>query len=520
MLDKHAKPTPFSYLGTDLSAGIVVFLVALPLCLGIALASGAPLFSGIVTGMVGGLIVVWLSGSQLAISGPAAGLTLIVLNGIDQLGGYEAFLAAVVLAGVFQLGLGVLKAGFFASFFPHSVIKGLLAAIGLILILKQIPHFLGVDQDFFGDLAFWQPDGFNTFSELIYAFGHIETGVVIIGSVTLAILLLWEQPFIKNTKALKTVPGPLLAVIVAVILKLIFDGIPGLQISQAHLVSLPILDSWDTLNASLPQPNFSVLSNPQVYLVALSLGLVASLETLLSVEATDKLDPLKRHTPMNRELFAQGIGNMLCGFIGGLPMTAVIVRSSANINSGGKTRMSGFIHGIFLLLSVAFIPQILNLIPLAALAAVLLLVGYKLISVQIIKRMWKLGWAQFIPFAVTVIAIVATDLLPGISIGMVVGIFFVIRENYNHAFKKEAVIPGETPTYRFILSENVTFLNKAHIQKELHHLPEGSKVIIDGSLTRFIDYDALETINEFRMVADERAVEVELVNLPANGRNL
>jgi MFS superfamily sulfate permease-like transporter len=506
-------------LGNDLPAGIVVFLVALPLCLGIALASGAPLFSGILTGIIGGLLVSMLSGSQLAVSGPAAGLAVIVLNGIEDMGGFEAFLVAVILAGIIQLVLGFLKAGFVALFFPNSVIKGLLAAIGLILILKQIPHFLGVDQDFFGNLAFWQADGYNTFSEIIYSFGHIETGIVLIGAISLSILLLWERPFMKQIKLFKNVPGALIAVVVAVVLKLLFDG-TSLEVGSSHLVELPIISSWSEMQQSLSFPDFSILSNPQVYILAISLGLIASVETLLSLEATDKLDPQKRTSSPNRELLAQGVGNIVAGFIGGLPMTAVIVRSSANINSGGKTRMSSFIHGLLLCLSVFFIPELLNHIPLSALAAVLLMVGYKLISVDVVKRQWKLGRDQFIPFAVTVLAIVLTDLLIGIVIGMVVGAYIVLRENYKHAFHKEPVQDAEPSSVRLVLSEQVTFLNKAHIQRELNSLPKGSRVIIDGSQSRFIDHDVLETINEFRQVAGEREVDVQLVKLHHNGEDI
>lgn len=521
MANHKTSEITFKWIGADISAGLVVFLVALPLCLGIALASGAPLFSGIITGIVGGVLVALLSGTSLAVSGPAAGLTVIVLNGIEDLGGFEAFLAALVLAGIIQLILGFMKAGFIGLFFPHSVIKGLLAAIGVILILKQIPHFFGVDQDFFGDFAFWQANGLNTFSEIFYSLTHIHIGVVIIGIVSLAIILLWDQPYMKGNAILRNIPGALIAVVVAVLLKFLFDNyMPGWRIEESHLVSLPLLNNWGDVQQSLAHPDFAVLSNPKVYLVALSLGFIASIETLLSVEATDKMDPMKRHSPMNRELFAQGAGNIVCGLIGGLPMTAVIVRSTANISAGGRTKLASFFHGIFLLISVVSIPFLLNQIPLAALAAVLLVVGYKLVSIRIIRQQWKQGRDQFIPFIVTLLAIVFTDLLIGVLIGLVVGMYSILRENYRHAFHSKRVELNGRTTVELTLSEQVTFLNKAHILRELHGLPEKSHVVIDGSNSTFIDHDVLETIYDFNRTAEDKQIVVDLINIDRNGRNI
>ncbi|MDQ4140273.1 MAG: SulP family inorganic anion transporter, partial [Bacteroidota bacterium] len=392
-------------IGSDLPAGLVVFLVALPLCLGISLASGAPLLAGVIAGVVGGIVVALVSGSQLSVSGPAAGLTVIVLNGITKLGSFEAFQLAVVIAGVLQLVLGFLKAGIIGHYFPSGVIKGMLAAIGLTLILKQIPHFLGADKDFFGDMEFFQFDGRNTFTEMTYAFQHIEKGALIVGVVSLLIIILWDNPKLKKFAIFKLVPSALIAVLVALGLNFFFkSSSPNLTIGNEHLVQLPSMDSWTKLVAQLTQPDWSALGNVDVYILAITIAIIASLETLLSVEAVDRMDPLKRVTPTNRELKAQGIGNFISGLLGGLPMTAVIVRSSANINSGAKTKLSAFFHGILLLVSVLFLSPFLNQIPLSALAAVLLVVGYKLTKPSLYVSQFKLGLEQFIPFIVTILA--------------------------------------------------------------------------------------------------------------------
>ncbi|MBC5994425.1 SulP family inorganic anion transporter [Pontibacter cellulosilyticus] len=503
-----------SSLGKDIPAGLVVFLVALPLCLGISLASGAPLFSGILTGIVGGVVVALLSGSQLSVSGPAAGLTVIVLNGIETLQSFEGFLLAVVLAGAFQLVLGFLKAGVIGLYFPSSVIKGMLAAIGLILILKQIPHFMGADEDFFGEMNFFQPDGRTTFSELIYAFSAINLGALIVGIISLTILIVWDMAWLKRFKFFKLVPGALIVVLVSIALNELFKSIaPELAISASHLVSLPVMAGLSEVGNELRLPDFSMLTNPQVYVVAITIAIVASLETLLSVEAVDKLDPHKRRTPTNRELKAQGVGNMISGLIGGLPMTAVIVRSSANVAAGGETKLSSFFHGILLLLSVLFLANFLNLIPLSALAAVLLVVGFKLTKPALYKSQLKIGSEQFIPFIVTILAILFTDLLVGISIGLAVGVFYILKANYKSPYFYHKEEQQDKNVIRIKLSEHVSFLNKASIILTLDHLPKNSHVIIDGENSEYIDYDVLEAIQEFKKTAHERNIVVEVLNI-------
>ena len=456
-----------------------------------------------------------LSGSQLSVSGPAAGLTVIVLNGIESLQSFEGFLLAVVLAGALQVVLGFVKAGVIGLYFPSSVIKGMLAAIGLILILKQIPHFMGADDDFFGEMNFIQPDGRTTFSELAHAFTAINLGALIVGVVSLIILLLWDSSWLKRFKFFKLVPGALIAVVVSIAMNELFKSMaPGLVISASHLVSLPVISSITEMGNELRLPDFGMLTNPQVYVVAITIAIVASLETLLSVEAVDKLDPHKRRTPNNRELKAQGVGNMLSGLIGGLPMTAVIVRSSANVAAGGETKMSSFFHGLLLLLSVLFLANFLNLIPLSALAAVLLTVGYKLTKPSLYKSQLKIGSEQFIPFIVTILAILFTDLLIGISVGLAVGVFYILKANYKspYFFHKEEQTDREL--IRIKLSEHVSFLNKASIVLTLDHLPNNSHVIIDGENSEYIDYDVLEAIGAFKKTAHERNIQVEIRNVP------
>lgn len=501
---------------SDLPAGLVVFLVALPLCLGIALASGAPLFSGVITGIVGGIAVGMISGSPLGVSGPAAGLTVIVLSAISSLGSFETFLLSVVLAGVFQILLGIIRAGIIGYYFPSSVIKGMLAAIGLILILKQIPHALGFDKDLVGDEDFLQKDNRNTFSEIFYALKYHSVGAIIISTISIAILWLFDRAFMKKIALFKFIPGALVVVVLGIVLNSLFSVInPQWVLTDEHLVVLPIASSLTEFGGFFTFPNFSALSNINVYITALTIAIVASLETLLCVEATDKLDPQKRNTPTNRELIAQGTGNIFAGLIGGLPLTQVIVRSSANINSGGKTKISAIFHGLLMLVCAITIPNLLNKIPLASLAAVLLLVGYKLAKVSLFKEMYKLGWEQFMPFAVTVIAILFTDLLKGIGIGMALAIFYILRKNYrtSYFFHKEDVKEGEQ--IRIQLSEEVTFLNKASIQLMLEELPEKSNVIIDGSRSVSIDFDVIEIIQNFKKHgAKEKNITIELKNIP------
>lgn len=506
----------FAYLKNDLPAGLVVFLVALPLCLGIALASGAPLFSGIIAGIVGGIVVALVSGSALSVSGPAAGLTVIVLTAIKDLGAYEIFLLSVAIAGLLQLTLGFLKAGIIGYYFPSSVIKGMLAAIGLILIFKQIPHALGYDKDSEGDFDFFQVDGENTFSEIVNAMNHLSIGAIIISVISLAILIFWDRPALKKFAFFKLVPGALIVVMLGILLNELFRLYwPGYTLDGDHLVVLPVAETVEGFVNQFTLPDFSHLSNPKVYIVAVTIAIVASLESLLSVEATDKLDPYKRNTPTNRELKAQGVGNFVSGMIGGLPLTAVIVRSSANINAGAKTKMSALFHGLFLLTSVIFLPGLLNKIPLACLAAVLLTVGYKLAKVGLFRQMFRLGWDQFLPFIVTVVAILLSDLLKGIAVGMAVSIFFILRNNYRspYFFHKEEHHTGEKIIIR--LSEDVTFLNKGSIALTLDHLPENSIVEIDGTNSKSIDMDVLEIIHNFKQTAPLKNIQLELKNVPA-----
>jgi MFS superfamily sulfate permease-like transporter len=513
--NKHVKGLTFKYLKNDLPAGLVVFLVALPLCLGIALASGAPLFSGIIAGIVGGTVVASASGSSLSVSGPAAGLTVIVLNAITTLGSYEVFLLAVTLAGVIQIVLGYLKAGIIGYYFPSNVIKGMLAAIGIILILKQIPHAVGYDADNEGDFDFLQSDGENTFTGILSALNHIHPGAVAVAAVSLFILIMWDQPFLKKYSFFKLVPGALLVVILGLVMNEWFAAsYPEWYLTGDKLVKLPVADSAAGFIGQFTMPDFSAFGNYQVYVVAITIAIIASLESLLSVEAADKLDPYKRNTPTNRELKAQGLGNFVSGLIGGLPLTAVIVRTSANINSGARTKLSSIIHGILLLVSVVGFAGYLNRIPLACLAALLLVVGYKLAKVSLFKSMYKLGWDQFLPFIVTVVAIQFSDLLKGIAIGMAVSIFFILRNNYKRAyfFHKEDHHEGEKIIIR--LAEDVTFLNKGSIALTLDHLPNNSTVLIDGSKSHNIDMDVLEIVHDFQKTARLKNIRVELKDIP------
>jgi MFS superfamily sulfate permease-like transporter len=492
----------FKHLKYDLPAGLVVYLVALPLCLGVALASTNDpelMFSGIIAGFVGGIVVAMLSGSALGVSGPAAGLVVIVLTALETLGTFEAFLLAVVLAGLLQFIAGFLKAGVIGYYFPSSVIKGMLAAIGLILIMKEIPHALGYDEDFMGDFDFEQKDGHNTFTELYYAFKFSSMGAIIISAVSMALLLLFDRPFMQRITMFRFLPGALFVVVIGTLVNLAFASFaPDLYMTGKHLVQLPVADSPSAFISFFRMPDFSAFTNPQVYVVAATLAVVASLETLLSVEATDKLDPQRRITDTDRELKAQGVGNMVAGLIGGLPVTQVIVRSSANINSGGRTKMSAIFHGFLLLSSAILIPSLLNYIPLAALACILLMVGYKLSKFTLYKQMYKLGWEQFVPFVVTVVAILFTDLLKGIGIGMLVAFYFVLLKNMQHSYHRHTERNEEGEEVIILtLSEEVTFLNKGSIQKTLRLLPEGSNVVIDGSNSVHINYDVLEAIQNF-----------------------
>ena len=506
----------FKYLKNDLPAGLVVFLVALPLCLGIALASGAPLFSGLIAGIVAGLIVAPASGSSLSVSGPAAGLTVIVLNAITDIGSFQMFTLAVMLAGLIQLVLGYVKAGIIGYYFPSNVIKGMLAAIGIILILKQIPHAIGYDIDSEGDEGFVQADGENTFTEILNSFDHIHPGAVVIALISLSILILWDRPFMKKLTFTKIIPGALIAVIVSIGLNQWFNvSFPELFLSGDKLVQIPVAKSAGDFINQFSLPDFSALANYDVYVVAVTIAIIASLESLLSVEAVDKLDPYKRNTPTNRELRAQGLGNFVSGLIGGLPITAVIVRSSANISAGAKSKLSAIVHGLLLLLSVIALAPFLNRIPLSCLAAVLLVVGYKLAKIDLFKSMYKLGWDQFLPFIITIVAIQFSDLLRGIAIGMAVAVFFILRNNYrrSHFFMKEEKDDKQKITIR--LAEDVTFLNKGNIVQTLDSLPNNSSVTIDGSQSHFIDVDVLEIIHDFKSTAKLKQINLDLKNIPS-----
>ncbi|CAH0995531.1 hypothetical protein EMA8858_01654 [Emticicia aquatica] len=496
----------FKHIKSDLPAGLVVFLVALPLCLGVALASGAPLISGVIAGAVGGIVVGLLSGSQLGVSGPAAGLTVIVLNAITEIGAYDSFLLAVVLAGIFQIILGALKAGVIGYYFPTSVIKGMLTAIGIIIILKQIPHAMGIDLDYEGDESFFQNDGQNTFSELIRVTELFNEGALMIGVISLGIMILWEQPFIKKNKILNMIPGALVAVIVGIILNTGLTILPSFfHLETNHLVALPVTNSLKDFSNLFQFPNFSAISNPLIWKTAVVIAIIASLETLLSVEATDKLDTDSRITPTNQELLAQGAGNIVSGFLGGLPLTQVIVRSSANIHAGGKTNLSTIIHGLILLICTLTIPTILNQIPLASLAIVLIMVGYKLAKPSIFKEVYKEGHDQFVPFLVTVIAVVLTDLLKGIGIGVFVAMCYILYTNYKGSIsfmrdKKNVLIQ---------FNKDIFYINKPELKQKLASLQEGDFVFIDGTKASFIDHDIFITLEEFQREVKVRNIEVE-----------
>ena len=503
----------FKNLKNDIPAGIVVFFVALPLCLGIALASGAPLFSGLISGIIGGIVVGALSGSKIGVSGPAAGLAAIVLVAIGDLGGFQNFLVAVVLAGIIQILFGILKAGVIGYFFPSSVIKGMLTGIGIIIILKQIPHFFGYDSEPEGADSFIESTGENTFSALAHILDNITMGSMVVGFIGLAVILFWDNILSKKGKFFKVVQGPLVAVALGIIFYVLTKSSETLGISGAHLVSVPIPEDVSSFLGQFSFPNFAAITNPDVWVVAFTMALVASLETLLCVEATDKLDPDKNVTPTNRELLAQGTGNVISGLIGGLPITQVIVRSSANIQSGGKTKFSAIFHGFLLLASVILIPRLLNQIPLSVLAAILLVVGYKLAKPSLFKKMYALGWKQSVPFFVTVIGIVFTDLLVGISIGLLVGVIVILMKSYqnSHFLHIEDKSNGKHKI-KMALAEEVTFFNKGAILKELDSLPRDTYLELNLLKTRYLDYDIIEILEDFLIKAKERNIDIQLVS--------
>jgi len=482
----------FRYIKNDLPASIVVFFVALPLCLGIALASGAPLFSGLIAGIVGGIVVGGLSGSKIGVSGPAAGLAAIVLTAIGTLGGYENFLVAVVLGGIIQLLFGVLKAGIIGYYFPSSVIKGMLTGIGLIIILKQIPHFFGYNAVPEGDFSFLQMDGENTFSEIFKSFNNISLGSTVIGLIGLGILLLWSNVLSKKGRFFQLIQGPLVAVVAGIVYYYVTDSNTAFGINASHLVSVPVPESFEMFLGQFSFPNFGAITNPEVWVVAFTIALVASLETLLCVEATDKLDPHKNVTPTNRELLAQGIGN---------------------IQSGGRTKLSAIVHGFLLLISVILIPTLLNKIPLSVLAAILLIVGYKLAKPGLFIKMYHLGWKQSIPFTVTVLGIVFTDLLIGIGLGLAVGIVVILIKSFqnSHFLHIEDKSNGKH-VIKMTLAEEVTFFNKGAILNELDRLPKDTQLEIDVRKTRYLDNDIIEILDDFAVKAKERSINIQLIS--------
>ncbi len=502
------------YFKADMLSGMVVFLVALPLCLGIAVASGAPPFAGIITGVIGGIVVGLLSSSNVSVSGPAAGLIAIVVAAITDLG-YEPFLVAVVIAGLIQLTLGFVKAGSISSYFPTSVIEGMLVAIGIIIIKKEIPHAIGYDKEHEGDFFSYEllSEDKGFFTEIIHAFNYAHLGAILITAISIGILVAFNK--VPALKKIKAIPGALVVVVVGIILNEIFKsaGSPLAIVGQEHMVTLPTASSFSEFFGQFSTPDFSAFTNSKVWVVGVTIAIVASIETLLCLEAGDKMDPMKRYSSANVELKAQGVGNILSGLIGGIPMTSVIVRTSANVNSGAKTKLSAIAHGVFLLLAVVSIPFLLNKIPMACLAAILIMIGLKLASPKVFKHMWHTGKHQFIPFIVTVVAVVLTDLLKGVGIGLAVSIFFILRGNMKLAyfFKKEKHKEGET--IYIDLAQEVSFLNKAAVKQTLAHLPSNSKVVINAANTVYIDYDVLELIRDFlNFGSKDKNIEVTLQN--------
>jgi len=497
----------FQNAAADIPAAVVVFLVALPLCLGVALGSNAPLFSGIIAGVIGGLVIGVLSGSSLSVSGPAAGLTAVVAVAIGKMPVFEAFLLSVVIAGLLQILFGFLRAGILGDYVPNAVIRGMLAAIGIILILKQLPHLVGYDKNFNGDEAFIQIDRKNTFSELVWSLNYLSPGAILIGSISLGVLALWNLKFFKTQRIFTYIPAPLIVVVTGILLNMGLAGTGGLfALEPNHLVNLPVTDGISSAAGLLRFPQWEYLGHTQVWVTGLTIALVASLETLLSIEAVDKLDPYNRRTPTNRELKAQGVGNLVSGLLGGLPVTSVIVRSSANVNAGGKTRLATIFHGLFLLLSVLFIPGLLNMIPLSALAAILIATGYKLAKPTLFREFHKKGWDQLVPFVVTILAILLTDLLIGILIGMGVSLFFLVRSN----FRSAVMIVNDENKYLVRFRKDVSFLNKPIVKEKLEAVPANAFVLIDMTRADFIDKDVIDVVNEFLHHAHLKNIKVEL----------
>lgn len=505
----------FKSLKNDLSASISVFLIAIPLSLGIAMASGAPLFSGLITSIVSGLIVIPLSGSSLGISGPAASIAIIVAAAIEELG-FNTFLLASVIGGMLQVAMGLLRAGVIAYYFPSSVINGMLAGIGIILFLKQLPHFVGYDRVYEGDESFFQEDTYSSISELFHMLNFISPGAILIAVISLVVLILWEQPVIKKSSFFHGLQGSLIAIVAgALVNELLIAYFPALALGESHLVKIPVFEHPGDFLNQLYSPDLSQFANPKIYKTAVTLAVVASLQTLLAVEAVDKLDPYKRVTPANRELIAQGLGNIGCGFIGGIPMTEVVVRSSVNIQAGAKTKASGFMHGCLLLVTVIFIPTVFNKIPLASLASVLIIASYKLAKPEIFKTMHRAGRYHFIPFYVTIVGLVFIDMLLGIIIGLTTALFSILLEHYKSASSIYESQAGNKIILR--LSEQVSFLNKANIQKIFEQLRPSSEVVIDATRSKYIDYDVYEVIENFKSEAELKKIKLTTQNLRGFG---
>lgn len=504
------QPSIETLLRHDGPAGLVVFLVALPLCLGIALASGAPLFSGIIAGVIGGVVVSFASGSNVSVSGPAAGLAVIVATAIQSLGSYQVFLAALILAGCMQVLLGVLRLGVIGDYVPNSVIKGMLAGIGVVIVLKQIPHALGRDKDFEGDLAFFEGRD-NTLTDIIQAVMSASPGAILITVVSLAILLSWDWIVANSSPYLRQIPASLLVVVSGIGINSALGSLaPQLQLRETeHMVALPVANSIGEFFGQFTTPDFSALTNPKVWTVAFTIAIVASIETLLSLEAADRLDPYRRISPPNRELLAQGIGNLCSGMIGGLPITSVVVRTSANVYAGARTWVSSFFHGFLLCAAVVLIPRLLNLTPLACLAAILILIGYKLTRASLYTKMYSLGWSQFLPFILTVLAIVLTDLLTGVLVGLALGLFFVIRQNHHEA----VTVVNQDQYYLMRFNKDATFVNKSELRAKLRRVPPGAHVMIDGVKALYLDRDIVEAVEDFKLMAPYKSINVEVRNL-------
>ncbi|MFL9843750.1 SulP family inorganic anion transporter [Flavobacterium rhizosphaerae] len=505
------KTAFFASLKADFPSGLVVFLVALPLCMGIALASGAPPLSGIIAGIVGGIVVGTLSNSHISVSGPAAGLAAIVLTAIASFNSFETFLLCGFIAGAMQLLLGFIRAGAISNYIPTNVIEGMLAGIGIIIILNEVEHAVGYDKSYQGDESLFRLDGSNPFSDIPDILARFDPGAVLIAIVALILLIVWGK--VPALKKLKLVPGALVVVLVGVIINEIFIATGSdLALQPQHLVTLPVPESWEELKNIIIIPDFTAFTNSAVWVTAATITVVASIETLLCIEASDRMDEQKRYTNTNRELKAQGIGNMISAMLGGLPLTSVVVRSSANANSGAKTKKSAIIHGFLLLICVLAIPHLLNRIPLATLAAILIVIGFKLASPAKLKHFWQKGKYQFIPFIATLVAVVATDLLKGVALGMVISIIFILRGNLKRAynFRKEAYAEGDI--IHIDLAQEVSFLNKAAIKATFNNIPENAAVVIDASDTVYIAHDVQDLVKEFRdIIAPEKNISVKLM---------